>query len=94
VIARPWSWVLWSAYAAFAVAWSVGFGIVTHFVVEDIVVWRDQGIARSIEESFDRVEQRCAIANEFALPALVLSIVAFAFVAFMIRKYFAPRWFA
>jgi hypothetical protein len=94
VIARPWSGLFWTVYTAFAVAWSVVFGIVTHFVVEDIVGRRQEGIPCSVEETFERAGQRCDIANDFAFPALILSIAAFTFFAFMIRKYFAPRWFA
>jgi hypothetical protein len=73
---------------------SLATGIVTHFVVEDALVSRDQGIPCSIDETFDRVGARCGIANEFALPALILALAAFAFFAYLIRRYFAPRWFA
>jgi len=94
VISRAGRWFFWPAYAAVAVAGALIVGVVTHFAVEYALVSRDQGTAVSIEESFARVDARCGIANEFALPALVLALGAFAFLAFMIKKYFAPRLFA
>jgi hypothetical protein len=94
VIARAWLWFFWPVYVVVALAEAIAVGIATHFVVEDVLKTRDQGAALSIDERFERDDVRCGIANAFALPALLLAIAACVFFAFVIRKYFVPRWFA
>jgi len=92
VSSRPRRWSFWTVYAAGAAAYTLMFAIGTSILVEEILEYRDQqrGSA-TIDECFDRLERRYEVAGDYSIAAIFLAIAAFAFLAFMIKKYFAPR---
>jgi hypothetical protein len=84
--------LFWTGYAGAAAVSTFTFALETSIIVEEILKYRDQrrGLT-TVDEIFDRMDRRYEVAGEFSMAAIVLAIAGFAFLAYLIGKYFAPR---
>jgi hypothetical protein len=77
----------WAAFLAWAGTAALVVAVVTHFVADWIVVEHVSTLAGDLDAQFSLLDRKEDISCSFALAAMLVTIIAFAAVAFVFRRH-------